>query len=142
MRSRRKILVVAPSVRLAASLVTSLGEAHHEFVMVSTFSAAMVYLGQRPDLLITEVKLGEYNGLHLALRGRAIGIPAIVLGSDLLLEREAEQLGATYLPVAELRFDELDSLIQTLPFESSTRFRWPDMSVTDAMYCEGATVVH
>ena len=142
MRYRRKILVVAPSVRLAASLVTSLGEAHHELVMVSTFSAAMVHLGQRPDLLITEVKLGEYNGLHLALRGRAIGIPAIVLGSDLLLEREAEQLGATYLPVAELRFDELDSLIQALPCESSTRFRWPDMSVADAMYGEGAPVVH
>ena len=72
MSHRRKILVVAPSIRLAAGLVTSLGKGHYELVVVSTFSAAMVYLGRRPDLIITEVKLGEYNGLHLALRGRAL----------------------------------------------------------------------
>ena len=142
MIQRRRILVVAPSVQLAGRLVTWLGEARHELVMVTTFPAAMVNLGEHPDLLITEVKLGEYNGLHLALRGRALGIPAIVLGSDLQLEREATQLGATYLPAADLRFDQLDAVMQMLFADSAIRVPWQHTDLSDALYSEGASVVH
>ncbi len=110
-----KILVVAQTTTLASTLVTWLGDAHHELVLATTFAAAKLQLTAHPDLLITEVKLGEHNGLHLALRSRAAGIPAIVLGPpDDVFEHEAEQLGATYLPSADLDSKELSSLIGKL----------------------------
>lgn len=110
--NERHILAVAPSQSVAAKLVRLLGDASR-LVVVTTFAAAKVHLDSPPDLLITEVKLGEYNGLHLALRARAAGIPAIVLG-DRVFEREAEQLGATYLSPVRLDTAELPSIVAHL----------------------------
>jgi hypothetical protein len=88
---------------LAGTLLTWLSDAQHELVIANTFAAAKHHLTTRPDLLIAEIKLGEYNGLHLALRGRALGIPAIVLGAaDETFSRQAEQLGALYLSSNDL----------------------------------------
>ena len=53
-----------------------------------------------PSILITAVKLGEFNGLHLVLEARAAGPVAAIVTSDVadrVLERDAEQLGATFL---------------------------------------------
>jgi DNA-binding response OmpR family regulator len=103
MTQGRKILVVAQSTSLASRLLTWLGDAQHEVVVANTFGAAKHHLATHPDLLIAEVKLGEYNGLHLALRGRALGIPAIVLGAaDEAFSRQAEQLGAEYASTEDL----------------------------------------
>jgi CheY-like chemotaxis protein len=56
-----------------------------------------------PDLLITDVRLGEFNGLHLVAMS-ARPIPAIVVTAyvDPALEADAHQLGAHYLvkPIA------------------------------------------
>lgn len=102
MTQGRRILVVAQSTSLASSLLTWLGDSH-EIVVANTFAAAKHHLATRPDLLIAEVKLGEYNGLHLALRGGALGVPAIVLGAaDEAFSRQAEQLGAQYLEADDL----------------------------------------
>ena len=54
-----------------------------------------------PDLLMTDVRLGAYNGLHLVIRARAEhpGMLAIVVDADHdpVLEREANDAGATYV---------------------------------------------
>jgi two-component system response regulator GlrR len=54
-----------------------------------------------PDLLMTDVRLGAYNGLHLVMRAHLEhpDMPAIVLDADHdpVLEREANGAGATYL---------------------------------------------
>lgn len=131
MNQAHKILVVAPTTTLASTLVTWLGEAHHELVLATSFAGAKLQLTAHPDILITEVKLGEYNGLHLALRGRAAGIPAIVLGpADEGFEHEAEQLGATYVASADLDSEELYSLIGKLVDEGhdgdDTSLPWCD----------------
>ena len=98
MTQGRRILVVAQSTSLASTLLTWLGDSQDEIVVANTFAAAKHHLATRPDLLIAEVKLGEYNGLHLALRGRALEIPAIVIGAaDEAFSRQAEQLGAQYV---------------------------------------------
>lgn len=113
MSHARRILVVAQDTTLASTLLAWLGGAHHELVIVTTFAAAKVHLKTLPDLLITEVKLGEYNGLHLVLRGRADGIPAIVIGAqDQVFEGQAHQLGAAYIAVDALSADELNALIE------------------------------
>jgi DNA-binding response OmpR family regulator len=103
MSQGRRILVVAQSTTLASTLLTWLSDPQTELVIATTFAAAKHHLTTRPDLLIAEVKLGEYNGLHLALRGRALGVPSIVLGSDdEAFSRQAEQLGAMYLIASDL----------------------------------------
>jgi DNA-binding response OmpR family regulator len=53
-----------------------------------------------PDLLITDLRLGAYNGLHLVILGqhRDPGMKAIVIGSpDPVLENETRAVGACYL---------------------------------------------
>jgi CheY-like chemotaxis protein len=53
---------------------------------------------ERPHLLITDVRLGEYNGLQL-LATNPNPIPAIVLTGfpDRVLEAEAQHLGAEFM---------------------------------------------
>lgn len=112
MTSSRKILVVAPTPALASTLVRWLGEAKHELVLVTTFAAAKLHLRTKPELVITEVRLGEYNGLHVALRARSAGVPAIVLGpADEVCGREAAELGGAYLNSSALDYDELLSAV-------------------------------
>jgi len=92
------VLLVAPDPDVAAHTLSQLTDAGLRVTVVGTFSAAREQLQSRPDLLIAEVRLGEYNGLHLALRARSSGIPAIVLGrEDAVTAREAEKLGAVYI---------------------------------------------
>jgi len=93
-----RVLVVAPTSPLAASLVEWLTEAGHEVILVTSFLAGKARLELAPSVLIAEVRLGDYNGLHLALRAKASSIPALVIGNpDPVLEREAERLGVAYL---------------------------------------------
>jgi hypothetical protein len=67
-------------------------------VIAASFAAAKQQLEDHPSLLVTEVRLGEYNGLHLALRAQFRGVPAVLIGEpDSVLQREAAQLGAVYL---------------------------------------------
>lgn len=113
MSHARRILVVAQDTALASTLLGWLGRSNYELAIVTTFAAAKVHLKTLPDLLITEVKLGEYNGLHLVLRGRADGIPAIVIGEpDRVFEGQALQLGAAYVALDTLEADDLTALVE------------------------------
>jgi DNA-binding response OmpR family regulator len=97
------VLLVAPTPHLAANLMEWLTQAGCAVIIVTSFAAAKARLDQHPSILISEVRLGDYNGLHLALRAKSIDIPSIVLGSaDAVLEREAQRLGVIYFT------DELD----------------------------------
>ena len=97
MISRPRILLVNPAGH-AQSLAKALTSAGYEPVVVADFLAAKAYLDARPDLLITELKLGAYNGLHLAIRASATRTPTIIIGDhDPVLEADAARQGATYL---------------------------------------------
>ena len=54
-----------------------------------------------PDLLVTDVRLGAYNGVHLVVRARTDhpSMPAIVVDvhHDHVLESEAKNAGAVYV---------------------------------------------
>ena len=98
MPRRHHVVIVAQNPALATALLSWLGSAGYELAIVTTFVAAKALLETSPALVISEVKLGEYNGLHLALRARAAGIPAIVIGPhDPVLQKDADELGAVYL---------------------------------------------
>jgi hypothetical protein len=73
-------------------------------VTTHSYVAAKARLEHGISLLVTELELDDYNGLQLALRAQSYSIPALVVGRhDDVLERDAEQLGATFV-----RKDELD----------------------------------
>lgn len=108
------MLVVAQDTRLAMSLVAWLRKSGCEPAVTTSYSAGRDQLEKGPAIVIAEVKLGAYNGLHLALRARAKGIPAVVFGeANAATEREARQVGAAYLSPFDLEKAELQSLLRT-----------------------------
>jgi DNA-binding response OmpR family regulator len=78
-----------------------------------------------PDVLITDARLQEFNGLQLVI-ARQTPIPTIVLAAvpDAVLETEARQLGAEYLARPFSRASLLDLLERVLqPQDSFPRAR-------------------
>lgn len=100
-----RVLVVTSNRDLAQRMLRCVGG--NEIVIRTDFEAARAELdSQPPDLVVAEVRLGAYNGLHLALRARTRNLPiqTILIGEpDSVLESEAKQLDARYLasPVDE-----------------------------------------
>ncbi len=94
----QRVLVVAPSRPLARALAGTLKSSRYEPILVSDFVEAKTLLEARPDFLISELKLGAHNGLHLAIRAAGQGTPAIIIGdADPVLEAEAVRYKATFL---------------------------------------------
>ena len=113
MDQSHKVLVVAQDTRLAMTLVSLLRESGCEPAVTTSYSAGRDQLDARPAFVIAEVRLGAYNGLHLALRARAKGIPAAVFGdANPTTEREAREVGAAYLSPFDLEKAELQSLLR------------------------------
>jgi DNA-binding response OmpR family regulator len=104
MHRSRSALVVAATPSLATKLCAWLKLSGWDVVTAHSYQTARARLEHRTDLLVTELELGDYNGLQLALRAQGYNVPALVIGRhDEVLERDAEQLGSTYM-----RKDELD----------------------------------
>jgi DNA-binding NtrC family response regulator len=105
-------------------LMRVMADAGYRVTGVQSFEDARRALRASPDVLVTEIRLGPFNGLQLIIRGRALNprMPAIVVTAhpDIVVRREAEQLDAIYLtkPVdpAQLR----DAVAQAMGRSSST----------------------
>ena len=139
-----RILIVGPTTVLSNLLVGWLTPVPYELVIVSQFGPARVHVDMEPDLLITELKLHDHNGLHLALRARAKAVPAVVIGDpDPVLERDASEFGATYVHTADLQRDELLQIVDRL-IGSGTKaahrnhIAWLDVPATSAERHAGA----
>lgn len=95
----QKILVVDED-RAARSLLKDVLEcAGYETLLASTFrEGTQALAAHAPDLLIAELRLGEFNGLQLLIMSR-IRIPTIMLTGfpDPVLAEEARNLGAAYM---------------------------------------------
>ena len=93
-----RVLLVAPSAHVSSQVAATLRAAGYSLIVASEFIKAKALLDTRPDFLITEVKLGAYNGLHLAIRAAGQHTPTIVIGhTDPILQREAERAEAAFL---------------------------------------------
>ena len=120
-----RVIVVTQDADLAGTLSGWLADAGLPFVVATTFAAAKQLLETQPGLVIASVKLGAYNGLHLALRAREKGIPAAIIGdADIPIAREAEQVGAAYLPASTFCSAGVQALLQTImPSPDATIFQ-------------------
>ena len=114
MSARHQILIVTQTPALGNHLRSWLSAEGYWITAAATFPAAKFHLQTRPTVVITELKLGEYNGLHLAVRANSTHVPVLVIGDhDAFFEHEAEQLGATYMALGELRREGILSFVES-----------------------------
>jgi len=130
MSTGRHILIVSQNQRTVTALIEWLSAEGFELSVVNTFAAGKTHLASHPDVLITDLKLQEHNGLHLALRAQTSGVAAIVLGpDDPVLAKDAFALGANYFSALPTR-GELVKLVTDLLIAS--RGQNPDALASDA----------
>jgi DNA-binding response OmpR family regulator len=117
-----QLLIVSASPGLAENLIEWVVPAGYRPSVATTFESAKQQLRSNPRVVITQVRLHEYNGLHVALRAREAGIPAVVVGdADMVVERDAEQLGATFVKRDELERESMLALLQELSAAAALR---------------------
>jgi DNA-binding NtrC family response regulator len=97
----RNILIVEDDQSTLAGWVELLRAAGYFVKGVSSYEEGREELAMMPDLLITDVRLGVYNGLQLLMRGRMVNprLQAIVITgyADQIVRREAVYLHAEHL---------------------------------------------
>lgn len=113
MTQRHQILIVAETQALANKLRGWLNASGYWTTVVGSYAAAKFHLEMQPSMAIAELRLGEYNGLQLAVRASSSHVPVLVLGErDRFFEHEAEQLGAAYLAVDDLDSDRIVACVE------------------------------
>jgi DNA-binding response OmpR family regulator len=96
------LLLVDDDLSLLGALSRFLSDSGFQVVPCSTFEDAKREIGTlRPDILVTDVRLGAFNGLQLALLARDVrqDVRVVVFSGydDPVLKEEARRIGATYL---------------------------------------------
>lgn len=101
MTAPRRALVVSRSAPQREQLQQWLLGAGYQVTGASDFPDARTLLETTaPDLLVSDVKLEAYNGLHLAIwtSGRRLPTRTMLIGDpDLVLQKEAEREHAMYM---------------------------------------------
>jgi DNA-binding response OmpR family regulator len=98
----KRVLIVDDEADVLETLAAMVSSGGYEVVTRSDFETAKRYLMETPpDILITDVRLGAYNGLQLAvvMRSTCPQCPIVVLSAfdDPTLRAEAAQVSAIYL---------------------------------------------
>lgn len=124
-----EILVVSADPHVLSDRVTALRRAGFSARASSSFPDArrMLEEGPAPEILVTDVRLGPYNGLHLVAVARVEfprAFAVVIGGADHVLEVEATGLGARYLsgPVTSQALQ--DTITEVMAVERPRR-RWP-----------------
>ncbi len=110
MHRGRRVLVVSGQPQRRQELLSWLTADGYDVEVAAGFPGARSSIDARkPDLLVTDVKLDAYNGLHLAIwtRGRQLATQTVLIGEpDLVLQKEAERERTVYLtpPLDEREF--------------------------------------
>ena len=127
-----RILLVDPESTTVAATESALVEAGHRVAWVSTFEEATKQLSLGyPDLLITAVRLGAFNGLHLLIRFRAEhpDVPAIVMDAMADLTTDMRDRATRFLapPIDRASLAGLVSelLAGRTPRDPDSLRRWP-----------------
>jgi len=99
---RQRILVVDDEPALLDAIKIAFERAGHEVVACRSFEDARTrVLSERFDAIVTDVRLGAFNGLQLGVIARdkdpTLGIIVFSGYDDPVLRAQATDLGATYL---------------------------------------------
>jgi DNA-binding NtrC family response regulator len=113
------VLVVEPAFDDLLPLTSMLSGVGFRVTAAETFAQARALLNSDPPaILITAVRLGLYNGLHLVLRSKASlpDLAALVTSpaEDPVLRADAEAMGATFIVKPISTDDLLAALLRTM----------------------------
>ena len=97
-----RILVLEDDAQVSAVYTTSLKRAGHEIVSCRRFEDARTELRNSvPDALLTDVRVGQYNGLQIALLFRSLSPdgPIVVVSGhdDAVIRKEVGVLQGDFL---------------------------------------------
>ena len=98
----QKVLILEDERSVGEVYAMGIRAAGYDVRVHTTFEDARAELkNDLPDAVITDVRVGEFNGLQLAIIFRSLspnGKIAVVTGhDDPVIKKEAERLGATFL---------------------------------------------
>jgi two-component system phosphate regulon response regulator OmpR len=98
----KQILVVDDDPAVLRVVQRWLMAAGYDVTACERFESAKEYLaGHTPDILLTDVRLGAFNGLQLVIHAKERGsnMTVVVMSAfdDPALRREADHCGAAYL---------------------------------------------
>jgi DNA-binding response OmpR family regulator len=114
--TRAKVLIVDDDDATLSGLAQLLTNAGYETQTASTFRDGLHLLRTAPpDLLLTDIRLGDYNGLQLVAIN-ALPTPTIMVTGfyDPVLEADAHRLGADYIVKPVVPADLLGLIAQKL----------------------------
>ncbi len=136
------LVVDSDPVQLALT-ARVLTELSYDVLTASTFEDAtrQILTTSKLSLLVSDVRLGEFNGIHLALRARSRHPNVLVIitheSADPTLEFEAKQLGAAYVlkPVTPTQLSSSIAFLSYVPGASPAERvrRWPRKQVDSAL---------
>jgi DNA-binding response OmpR family regulator len=138
------ILLVATDKVVLHRTEDVLSEAGYLVAAVNTFERAKMLLDSvSPDLLIADVRLDAFNGLHLAVRSRIDHplLPVIITHAapDTVLENEAIRQGASFIvqPLENPEFlPRVEAALELHGRQQPTIRRWPRKRVGGVVEAE------
>ena len=145
---RRTALIVDADRDHLASTVRTLRALDYAVIAASSFDDARRHLldTEELSLLIADIRLGQFNGLHLAFRARAhhphVRLVITDHAFDTTLEAETKRLGGAYL-ARPFTSEVLESLIPrpepsaAVSVQSGTPRRWPRRPVAGVVAAVG-----
>jgi CheY-like chemotaxis protein len=132
------LLVVSTDASVLSGRTSALTAAGYVVSGCAGFPDARQFLatGTSPDVLITDVRLGPYNGLHLVAisrveHPRTLGI--VIGQADQVLEAEARGLAARYL-VGPVSGSDLVGAVADALMAPRPRRRWPRKRPTNDIH--------
>ena len=131
-RTRRhafQVLVVSADSKRTSAVFDLLKGAGHDVVAAFGFNEAVRTLADySPDLMIAELRLGAFNGLHLVIRSKiahpALRTIVVDRNHDPVLQLDAEGLGALYL-VEPVPDSDLLAHVSRIRGDAAPHRRWP-----------------
>ena len=145
---RRTALIVDADRDQLASTVRTLRALDYAVIAASSFDDARRHLldTEELSLLVADIRLGQFNGLHLAFRARAhhphVRLVITDHAFDTTLEAETRRLGGAYL-ARPFTSEVLESLLSrpepsaAVPVQSGTPRRWPRRPVAGVVAAVG-----
>ena len=113
----QRILLVEPNAELRQAFAAIMATGATVQACADFPAARRALSGATYDLVVTNLRLGPFNGLHLVYLARARLIRSLVYEgqSDLFLAREAQSAGAFYETVERLPLVLLNYVMLELP---------------------------
>jgi DNA-binding NtrC family response regulator len=121
---RKRVLIVDDQEDVLKTLAALVSHGGYDVVTLSRFDDARRFIDETPpDILVTDVRLGAFNGLQLVLHMRQArpGGAVVVLSAfdDAVIRQEATRAGALFLAKPVTRQQLLDCLAAALSSPSS-----------------------